>query len=157
MSEPTAFPVLLMECFLAGFQYHEAAKYWDHLPIGETLGLAREPGNPHDPRAVRVHWLGATLGYLPREANFTVSQMLDREEYVEARITGKRLSADPATRILLEVIAMANPSRGLPSLYDTRPEDEVPVLKQLATEPPNPLLRGLAWMLAGRVIGKAKT
>src|ERR1700674_4850081 len=105
MSEPAAFPVLLMECFLAGFQYHEAAKYWDQLRIGEALALVREPANPHDPRAVRVDWLGATLGYLPREANFTVSQMLDREEYVEARIAGKRAAGDPATRILLDVIA----------------------------------------------------
>jgi hypothetical protein len=194
MSEPAAFPVLLMECFLAGFQSREAARYWDQLRIGEALALVREPGNPHDPRAVRVDWLGTTLGYLPRDANFTVSQMLDREEYVEARIAAMRSSGDPAMRILLEVIAMANPKRGLPSLYDARPEDEKPELKQLSCHPgrsnpsdgpgsnsPSPLgegrgegqiapkqivetldldmnklIRGLAWMLAGKAIGKAK-
>ena len=144
MSEKASVPVLLMECFLAGFQYHQAEKYWDHLPIGESLALVREPGNPHDPRAVRVDWLGATLGYLPRDANFTAAQMLDRDEYLEARIAGKRPDGDPKTRILLQVILMANPDRGLGSLYDSTPEEE------------RPLILGLAWMLAGKAIGKAK-
>ena len=137
-------PVLLMECFLAGFCRCAAEKYWDRLAIGEMLGLAREPANPHDPRAVRVHWHGHMVGYLPSEANFTVAQMLDRGEYVEARIADKRSHAIPGTHILLEVIALADPTRRLPPLQ-TRPDEE-------QMDPG----RGLAWTLAIEAIGKAK-
>ena len=71
MNDSARFPVpiLLMECFLAGFCRCVAEKYWDRLAIGEELGLARE-------------------------ANFTVAQMLDRGEFVEARIAAAASDAD---------------------------------------------------------------
>ena len=145
ISEPALVPVLLMECFLAGFGQPEAQKYWDGLRVGEALSLTREPAHPHDPRAVRVHWRGAMLGYLPREANFAVSQMLDRGERVEARIAGKRPDAAPCMHILLEVIAMADPSRALPALQNAPPDEE-----KAET------VRVLAWVIAAEAIGKAK-
>src|SRR5690242_8984257 len=147
ISEPASVPVLLMECFLAGFRQPEAEKYWDSLRVGDTLGLKREPSHPHDPRAVRVHWRGAMLGYLPSDANFTVSQMLDRGELVEARIAAKRPDAAPCMHILLEVIVMADPSRALPALLQDAPPAEEKI----------EMVRGLAWMLAAKAIGKARS
>ncbi len=58
---------------------------------------------------MRVDWLGAILAYLPRDANFAVAQMLDRDEYVEARIAAKRPGSDPRTRIRLQVVLTADP------------------------------------------------
>jgi len=157
-------PVLLMECFLGGLQYNEAGKYWHLLPVGEPLTLVREPGNPHDARAVRVDWLGAALGYLPSEATFGVSQMLDRGELVEARIANKREGA-----ILLHVIVIADPSRALPPLQRARPEDAKPELVQfVAGQVPIEIIaasqqgirqriQGLAWTAARKVIDKAKS
>jgi hypothetical protein len=153
-NEPATVPVLMMECFLAGLQYNEAGKYWDHLSIGESLTLVREPGNPHDARAVRVDWLGATLGYLPCEATFAVSQMLDRGELVEARIANKREGA-----ILVEVIVIADPSRGLPPLQRARPPFVASTPMEIVAVSEAGIrqrIQGLAWMAAGKMIEKAK-
>ncbi|MDF1527459.1 MAG: HIRAN protein, partial [bacterium] len=43
---------------VAGFQYGEGEEVWRELPVGAPLALVREPGNPHDERAVRVQWRG---------------------------------------------------------------------------------------------------
>lgn len=136
--------ILLMECFLAGFEHYAAGKCWNHLRIGEELALVREPANPHDSRAVRVDWHGATLGYVPREANFALAQLLDRGEGATARIARKNPAADPRTRMLLEVRLSAPAQPGAQSL------------KPGAIVTGNQLLQGLAWMLAGKAIAKAK-
>lgn len=153
------FPVLLMECFLAGFPHHAAARCWSRLAIGETLTLAREPANPHDARAVRVEWRGACLGYLPREASFAASQMLDRGEALFARIAAKRPDADPRTRLLLQVIVQADASRALPAACSGERDavpDPAPAPDGDSPPHENKVILGLAWMLAGKAIGKAK-
>ena len=104
-------PILLMACPIAGFQYHAGEAYWPELKPGDELLLCREHGNHYDARAIRVEWRGVPLGYVPREANFTVAQMLDRGERIKARIAMLRESSDPWMRVMMEVIAMADPAR----------------------------------------------
>jgi hypothetical protein len=80
---------LIQESPLAGFQYHAGERLWNDLREGDKLTLAREPGNPYDPRAVRVDWKAEKLGYLPRIENTAVSQMLDRGEHLACARIGK--------------------------------------------------------------------
>ena len=103
VDRPRLPAIALMQCPLAGFQFYAAEKYWGQLRIHDPLSLVREPGNHHDPRAVRVEWNGLVLGYLPREANYAISQMLDRGHPVSARIAVKQECDDPWKRIMLEV------------------------------------------------------
>ena len=84
---------------VAGFQYHQAEAIWPLLMVGTSLGLVREPENPHDPRAVRIDWQGQKLGYMPRIDNAAASQLLDRGESVSAAITALNVSANPWERI----------------------------------------------------------
>ena len=71
---------------LAGFRFYAGEESWNDMRVGDALELVREPGNPHDPHAVRVHWRGRMLGYLPRRENRHVAAQLDRGTPVRARI-----------------------------------------------------------------------
>jgi hypothetical protein len=66
-----------------------------------------EPGNRHDPRAITVQWQSVMLGYVPRDANYALSQMMDREARAEARVKSLRAGGDPWQRVLIEVTVHA--------------------------------------------------
>jgi len=88
---------------LAGFQYHAGETLWPLLAVGQPLELVREPGNPHDQRAVRVDWQGRKLGYIPRLDNAAVAQLLDRGARLRARIGYLHKNHNPWERVQLEV------------------------------------------------------
>ncbi len=106
--------ILLQHSPIAGFQFYEGKQLWQHLKVGQTLALVREPHNPHDDRAVEVYWDDPTnlgcirdlykLGYLPRRDNCAVHQLMDRGEEVVAKISELRLGDDPWERIRVSVI-----------------------------------------------------
>lgn len=104
MNEDQEREIAVMQCPVAGFQFHAGETCWAALRKNDPLVLRREPGNRHDPRAIGVDWQGVRLGYVPREANYAVSQMLDRGDRVAARISGLRQSADPWQRIMMDVV-----------------------------------------------------
>ncbi len=84
---------------VAGFQYHHGEKLWRRLRPGASLELVREPDNPYDPRAVRLDWRGRKLGYVPRRENTAVSQLLDNNQPLTARVVNLRESDNPWERI----------------------------------------------------------
>mgnify|MGYP001195800408 CR=1 FL=1 len=95
--------IALQVSSLAGFQYYQGEALWPMLAAGQPLELVREPGNPHDNRAVRVDWRGRKLGYVPRMDNFAVSQLLDRGAMVRAQIAGLQENRGPWERVQVEV------------------------------------------------------
>ena len=95
--------ILIQSSPVAGFQFHEGKRLWDQLKVGDALTLIREPGNPHDARAVRVQWNGHMLGYVPRAENDAVARQLDRGNKLEARIVRLTKHRDPWKRIEFEV------------------------------------------------------
>ncbi|HET9653122.1 MAG TPA: HIRAN domain-containing protein [Usitatibacter sp.] len=96
-------PIALMQCPIAGFQYHGGQACLGRVRIDDRLELHREPGNRHDPRAITVQWQGVMLGYVPREANYALSQMMDRGARAQARVKSLRAGADPWHRVMMEV------------------------------------------------------
>ena len=94
---------LLMSCRVAGFQHHLGPRFLPQLRTGDVLTLRREPGNRHDPRAIRVEWRGAILGYVPREANYAAAQLMDRGTPLLARIGELHAGRNPKDRLLIEV------------------------------------------------------
>jgi len=97
--------LLVQESPLAGYRYAEAADVWPLLRVGDELELSREPDNPHDPNAVRVHWHGWKLGYVPRRDNAALAWGLDRGEPLRARISRLEPHPNPARRVRFEVYA----------------------------------------------------
>jgi hypothetical protein len=95
----------IQESSVAGFQYHEGDRVWARLCVGDALELVREPENRFDEWAVSVEWNGRKLGYVPRDENAAVAQMLDRGETLTARITELTASENPWERIQFEVEA----------------------------------------------------
>ena len=95
--------ILIQSSPVAGFQFHDGKQLWGQLKVGDPLTLVREPGNPHDTRAVRVEWNGRMLGYVPRAENDAVARQLDRGNKLEARIVRLTRHRDPWKRIEFEV------------------------------------------------------
>ena len=50
--------------------------------INRPVELIAEPGNPHDPNAVAVHFAGKLVGYISREENQRVRAILEGREIV---------------------------------------------------------------------------
>jgi hypothetical protein len=98
--------LLVQSSPLAGFQYHAGAALWDALKVGDDLTLVREPGNPHDVRAVRLEWRGIQLGYLPRAENEAVAAAMDRGERVEGRIAALVKHRNPWRRVRIEIFVV---------------------------------------------------
>lgn len=94
---------LIQQCQLAGFQHHDGEALWPYLTIGDNLQLRREPGNPHDPSAIRIDWNGRELGYLPRTQNQSTARLMDQGKWLEARIGRLEKHGNPWRRVTVEV------------------------------------------------------
>lgn len=105
-AQAESIKLLVQASPLAGFQYHAGTAVWDELRVGDELRLVREPGNPHDARAVRVEWKGVQLGYLPRAENAAVAEAMDRGERVTARIAALVEHRNPWRRVRIEVFVV---------------------------------------------------
>jgi len=95
--------LLVQSSPLAGFRYHEAGAVWKDMRVGDRLELVREPDNPHDSNAVRVHWRDRMLGYVPRSENAALAWAMDRGDPIIARISKLREHPNPRLRIEFEV------------------------------------------------------
>ncbi|MDH5631893.1 MAG: HIRAN domain-containing protein [Gammaproteobacteria bacterium] len=103
---PAASPkrrLILQHSPVAGFRYYNGPFLQADLRIGDELSLCREPGNPHDRRAVSVFLDNWKLGYVPRRHNVAVSQMLDRGETLRAHICGLQQSDNPWKCLFIEL------------------------------------------------------
>jgi hypothetical protein len=95
--------LLIQQCQVAGFQYHEGEALWSLLNIGDSLELVREPANPFDTYAIRIDYNGHKLGYIPRSQNQATARMLDEGRSLFARIGAKAKHANPWQRLGVEV------------------------------------------------------
>lgn len=85
--QPTATaPILLLDCRIAGSHYYFAPQVLAHIQQGDQLELFRQPKNPHDARAVEVHWQTLKLGYLPRRDNTVIANLLDQGSKLHAEV-----------------------------------------------------------------------
>ena len=89
---------------LAGFQFHAAQGLFAQMQVGDRLALVREPGNAHDPNAIRVEWREVKLGYVPRRDNPQVARQMDLGAALEARISRLREARNPWDRVEFEVV-----------------------------------------------------
>lgn len=96
--------IVIQHSRLAGFRHHAAPHLWAALRERLTLNLSREPGNPHDPDAVALHWRGHKLGYLPRGENFLVARLLDERRTLSAQVERLSPKADHNHRVALAVL-----------------------------------------------------
>ncbi|TCS70560.1 HIRAN domain-containing protein [Sulfuritortus calidifontis] len=111
---------------VAGFQYHAGPALWPLMRAGDALSLVREPGNPYDPRAIRVEWNGAPIGFVPRLDNLDLARLMDGGVKPAARIVHLQASRDPWRRVLIEVYLDPEPATIPASSQDQRPVQQRP-------------------------------
>ena len=76
----------LQDCRIAGSHYYDCTDVLPDLRPGDALQFRRQPGNPHDDRAIEVLWRNRKLGYLPRMDNAAAASLLDRAHELRGEI-----------------------------------------------------------------------
>ena len=61
---------------IAGLKYYEALFVISKLKVGQKLKLKPEPSNIYDEGAVAIYYKKRKLGYIPKNANYSISQIL---------------------------------------------------------------------------------
>jgi len=60
---------------IAGTMYYEALFVINQMKVGEKVDLKLED-NIHDENAVAIYYEGKKLGYIPKNANYSISTIL---------------------------------------------------------------------------------
>lgn len=95
--------VLLQTSPVAGFQFYDGDRLWTAMRPNDLLQLVAEPDNLYDEQAVKVMWNDNQLGYVPRQDNTAISQMLSRGLSLVARIGELHKSDDTWARIMMNI------------------------------------------------------
>lgn len=97
-----------IDCNIAGFTYYDGIDVIDKLTIGTTVSLRAEPDNPYDPEAVAIYYNKTKLGYVPKQKNIYVSDLLyfGYNEIFEAKISARNPENEPEHqfRIVVKLI-----------------------------------------------------
>ena len=79
-------PIHLQDCRIAGSHHYDCSHVLADLRPGDALQFRRQPGNPHDERAIEIFWRDRKLGYLPRLENAAAASLLDRAHELRGEI-----------------------------------------------------------------------
>jgi hypothetical protein len=66
----------LMDCHIAGFTYYDGLDVIKELEPGTPVDLRSEPENPYDTNAVSIYYKETKLGYVPRNKNAYICDLL---------------------------------------------------------------------------------
>lgn len=106
-----SFSVPIYDDFIRGMWYYEGRNNSHWINIGDPLDLVREPENKYDRNAIEIYWKALKLGYLPREDNLVLSNLLDRGMLLKADV--KEVYANNSLheriRINVEIVIPDNP------------------------------------------------
>ena len=74
---------------IAGIEYYKALFVINEIKVGDKLILKTEPQNIHDENAVEIYYKDTKLGYIPRNANYSISKIMNAgwdifEAYIQA-------------------------------------------------------------------------
>lgn len=114
---PAGRPLVLFSAMrVAGYRFHDGPRIEGRLREGERVILVREPGNPHDPRAVAVwHPSGMKLGYIPKRFNFAPAELLDEGVALEVELAAVATPpAPPWERLRIRIVV---PETSVPMMF----------------------------------------
>lgn len=108
--------LFFMDCHLAGRKYHDADEVWTELKVGTRLKLVRDLDNRYDLNAVAVVYDNGEeylLGYIPKEHNETIAQLLEMgwTDIFSCTISKINEDAHPESQIRLTVRIKKNESK----------------------------------------------
>lgn len=90
---------------IAGFQCWDGALALPNLKVGQKLKLKSEFDNPADPCAITIYHKGTKLGYVPRDKNATIAQLMffGYKDVFECAVLGVDKKADPWKQVYASV------------------------------------------------------
>lgn len=104
---------ILNNVFITGFQHHAGPGLLHELEVGTPLTLVREPENIYDKYAVRIEYRGRHVGFIPREQNRSVSEMLQQGAPLECSITAATPDAPLWEAVRIQVsLPVVDPPEG---------------------------------------------
>jgi hypothetical protein len=93
--QPFAREIMLIACRVAGTSHRPLSEIEPALQPGAFLPLQRDPDNPHDPLAIRIHnEQGVHLGFVPREKNEVLARLMDAGKLLFGRLVAKEWKGD---------------------------------------------------------------
>lgn len=112
----------LVETWVAGTPYYDAATVQASLELNQQLVLRREPHNPHDAQAVEILTRDmAKLGYVPRRCNTGIARRMDAGVELTCHITQIE-RGDDYVGIRFKIVSLAHGDAPDVSESDLRPE-----------------------------------
>lgn len=90
---------------VAGFKHWDGVFELPNLKVGQKLKLKTEFDNPYDPNAIAIYRKGAKLGYVPRDQNPVMAQLMyfGHKDVFEAYVLGVNPEADPWKQVYVGV------------------------------------------------------
>ena len=103
----------LISCYIAGFTYYDGLDVINELKPGTPVVLKSEPENPYDPNAVSIYYDDTKLGYVPKEKNGFLSDLLyfGHGNIVSAKISQYDPEAHPEDQLRIVVKIEDNRSK----------------------------------------------
>ena len=95
--------ILLLQDYIAGYQYYQGETVQEQIKINDPIQLQAEPHNFYDNKAVALYWNNTKLGYIPRQSNGVIAQMLSRGEKLQAKVQQIQHQANPWERIKITI------------------------------------------------------
>jgi len=93
--KPYGTEIFILKTYIAGIQYYSAKKNIDDIKEGNFLTFRREPENAYDNKAIIILDLNNNkLGYVPRDDNEVISNLMDGGKNIYAAISKKKSSGD---------------------------------------------------------------
>lgn len=87
---PFTREIFLIETHIAGTAHVPVQDVEPGLSDGDVFVFQREPANPYDPLAIRIHDThGNKLGYVPRDKNEILARLMDAGKLVFGKLYAK--------------------------------------------------------------------
>jgi hypothetical protein len=93
--QPFVKEIYLIEFHVAGTSFSNVRDIEPSINPGDALHFFREPGNAHDPLAIKIcDNSGNKLGYIPRDKNEVLARLMDGGKLLFGIITEKKWHGD---------------------------------------------------------------
>ncbi len=123
--------IYLLQFFVRGFQYYEGPKILKDINKNGLVDLVREPKNKYDDCAIAIHFEGIKIGYVPREDNLVLSNIIDANLLnLQAEITHIEPQAAEWENIHVAIFALKEKSTETPNFLTTVEQPEYYTLKK---------------------------
>ena len=94
----------IVDFYIAGYIFYQGQDIESYIKESDILHLKREPENIHDNNAIAIYRNEVKLGYIPRNHNEILANILDNEIKLYARVKYKYIENPTWERLKIEIL-----------------------------------------------------